>query len=46
MPALARPAYIGVADTEPRDPTIDVLLDLAGPVLVVDPEWVTGSGSS
>jgi hypothetical protein len=24
--------------TEPRDPTLDVLLDLDGPVLVVDPE--------
>jgi len=32
--------------TKPRDPTLDVLLDLDGQVLVVDPMAAIGSGSS
>jgi hypothetical protein len=31
--------------TEPRDPTLDVLVDLDGQVLVVDPEGAIGFGS-
>ena len=37
-------SVITYAVTKPRDPTLDVLLDLGGQVLVVDPAG--GSGSS